>query len=55
MFRQHGYTGAAESILIAQRAQARQRIGGRGARPRRARRRGHLLVRDRLSAGIEPM
>ena len=36
VFRQHGYTSAAESILIAQRAQARQLIGGRGAGLRRA-------------------
>jgi hypothetical protein len=35
VFRQHGYTSAAESILIAQRAQARQLIGGRGAGLRR--------------------
>ena len=36
VFRQHGYTSAAEGILIAQRAQARQLISGRGAGPRRA-------------------
>jgi hypothetical protein len=36
VFRQHGYTSAAESILIAQRVQARQRISGRGAGVRRA-------------------
>lgn len=35
VFRQHGYTSAAESILIAQRAHARQLISGRGAAPRR--------------------
>ncbi len=36
VFRQHGYTSAAEGILIAQRAQARQLISGRGAGLRRA-------------------
>ena len=36
VFRRHGYTRAAESILIAQRAQARQLISGRGAGARRA-------------------
>ena len=36
VFRQHGYTSAAESILIAQQDQARQLIGGRGAGVRRA-------------------
>ena len=36
VFRQHGYTSAAESILIAQRDQARRLIGGRGAAVRRA-------------------
>ncbi len=35
VFRQHGYTSAAESILIAQRDQARQLIDGRGAGVRR--------------------
>jgi|SRR5450755_605646 hypothetical protein len=36
VFRQHGYTSAAESILIAQRVQARQLLSGRGAGVRRA-------------------
>ena len=36
VFREHGYASAAESILIAQRDQARQLIGGRGAGVRRA-------------------
>jgi hypothetical protein len=36
VFREHGYTSAAETILIAQRSQARELIAGRAARVRRA-------------------
>jgi hypothetical protein len=36
VFREHGYTSAAETILIAQRAQAREVITGRAAGVRRA-------------------
>lgn len=36
VFREHGYTSAAETILIAQRAQAREVITGRAAGIRRA-------------------
>jgi hypothetical protein len=36
VFREHGYTNEAESILVAQRTQARQLIRGRGAAVRRA-------------------
>jgi hypothetical protein len=40
VFREHGYTSAAETILIAQRSQARELITGRAARLRRALDRG---------------
>src|ERR1700759_4584997 len=40
VFREHGYTSAAETILIAQRSQARELITGRAGRLRRALDRG---------------